>query len=163
MAKCHVCGKKINFLFDTCAECRTQEASETAAVKKAEKNAESLEKAKLEHEASQVKLTTAPSLAGYQIEETVDIVSAEYVYGMNLLAKLKIEDADFFGGRSGVSQKALRDARVACLNELRREAASLGANAVIAVDLNYGEISGKEKSMLLLVASGTAVKVAMSP
>ena len=34
-----------------------------------------------------------------------------------------------------------------------------GANAVIGVDLDYSEISAQGKSMLFLVASGTAVKV----
>jgi len=53
----------------------------------------------------------------------------------------------------------LRDARVACLDELRREAEEVGANAVIGIDLDYSEISGGGKSMLFLVATGTAVKV----
>ena len=66
---------------------------------------------------------------------------------------------DFFGGRSESTQGVLRDARRTCLNELRKEAFSVGANAVIAVDLDYSEFSGKGKSMLFLVASGTAVTV----
>ena len=66
---------------------------------------------------------------------------------------------DVFGGRSSSSQKALRDARRVCLAELRREALMVGANAVIGVDLDYSEISGDDKSMLFLVATGTAVTV----
>jgi len=53
----------------------------------------------------------------------------------------------------------LRDSRRVCLTELRREALIAGANAVIGVDLDYSEISGDDKSMLFLVASGTAVVV----
>ena len=45
------------------------------------------------------------------------------------------------------------------MSELKKEADNIGANAVIAVDLDYSEISGGGKSMLFLVASGTAVKV----
>jgi len=45
------------------------------------------------------------------------------------------------------------------LTELKKEALNVGANAVIAVDLDYSEFSGQNKSMLFLVASGTAVKV----
>ena len=37
-----------------------------------------------------------------------------------------------------------------------------GANAVIAVDLDYSEISKGNSSMILLVASGTAVVIAPS-
>jgi len=40
---------------------------------------------------------------------------------------------------------------------LKKEALLTGANAVIGVDLDYSEISGGGKSMLFLVASGTAV------
>jgi uncharacterized protein YbjQ (UPF0145 family) len=67
--------------------------------------------------------------------------------------------SDFFGGRSGTTQNKLREARQYCLSELRAEAQSLGANAVIAVSLSYSEFSGQGKSMLFLVASGTAVVV----
>lgn len=53
----------------------------------------------------------------------------------------------------------IRDARETCLNELKIEAHSLGADAVVAIDLDYSEISGGGKAgMLFLVASGTAVK-----
>ena len=78
---------------------------------------------------------------------------------MNIFRDIFAEVTDFFGGRSKASQKVLRDARKHCLNELRQEAKELGANAVIGVDLDYSEISGKGKGMLFLVASGTAVKV----
>jgi uncharacterized protein YbjQ (UPF0145 family) len=56
-------------------------------------------------------------------------------------------------------QNTLKDARKVALDELRSEAAYLGADAVIGVDLDYSEISGGGKSMLFLVASGTAVKL----
>ena len=67
-----------------------------------------------------------------------------------------------FGGRSKSYQNALKDARIAVLNELRREATMLGADAVIGVSLDYSEISGGGKSTMFLVASGTAVRLAQS-
>ena len=111
---------------------------------------------------NKIKLTTAPSLEGYKIIETIDIVTSECVFGMNIFRDFFVGISDFFGGRSKASQKILRDARMECLFELRMEAQELGANAVIAVDLDYSEISGKGKGMLFLVASGTAVKVEKS-
>lgn len=104
-------------------------------------------------------LTTAQSLEGYKVIETLEIVTAECCYGMNLFLDLFTSTSDIFGGRSKITQKMLRDARRKCLHELKREAFDIGANAVIAVDLDYSEFSGKGKSMLFLVASGTAVKV----
>jgi uncharacterized protein YbjQ (UPF0145 family) len=41
---------------------------------------------------------------------------------------------------------------------LQAEAAARGANAVVAVDLDY-EVVGANGSMLMVSASGTAVKV----
>lgn len=104
-------------------------------------------------------LTTSSHLEGYRVTDHLDIVSAECVFGMNVLKDMFAGFRDFFGGRNRSSQDALREARVACLDELRREAASLGANAVIGIDLDYSEISGGGKSMLFLVATGTAVTV----
>jgi uncharacterized protein YbjQ (UPF0145 family) len=104
-------------------------------------------------------LTTAPSLEGYKVTSTIEIVTAECAFGMNLFSDFFAGLSDFFGGRNESTQSVLRDARTTCLNELRKEAERVGANAVIAVDLDYSEFSGKGKSMLFLVASGTAVKV----
>jgi uncharacterized protein YbjQ (UPF0145 family) len=78
---------------------------------------------------------------------------------MNLFRDFLAGLTDAFGGRSESTQKVLRDARRECLRELREEALRHGANAVIAVDLDYSEFSGQGKSMLFLVASGTAVLV----
>ena len=43
------------------------------------------------------------------------------------------------------------------LYELKKEAYYLKADGVIGIDLDYSEFSGGGKSMLFLVASGTAV------
>lgn len=106
-----------------------------------------------------VALTTAPSLAGYEIAETIEIITAECALGMSMFTDLFAGVRDLVGGRSKAVQDALRDARKICLAELRKEAAELNANAVIGVRLDYSEISGGGKSMLFLVASGTAVRV----
>jgi uncharacterized protein YbjQ (UPF0145 family) len=106
-----------------------------------------------------VVLTTAPSLEGYAVSETLKIVTSECVFRMNIFKDFLASITDLVGGRSAASQKVLKDAREICLTELRKEAFSIGANAVIAINLNYNEFSGGGKSMLFLVASGTAVKV----
>ena len=52
----------------------------------------------------------------------------------------------------------MRDARKTVLQELRREAHAIGANAVVGVDLDYVDLSGSG-TMVMLVASGTAVVI----
>ena len=106
-----------------------------------------------------IQLTTAPQLEGFRVSKTLSIITAEYVGGMNLFRDFLAEVTDLVGGRSGSMQNELKNARETCLTNLKIEAYQLGANAVIGVDLDYSEISGGGKSMLFLVASGTAVIV----
>ncbi|PKL87102.1 MAG: YbjQ family protein [Ignavibacteriae bacterium HGW-Ignavibacteriae-2] len=104
-----------------------------------------------------VLLTTETILYDYNIEKRVDVITAECVFGMNIFKDIFAGLSDAFGGRSQTTQNTLRQARETVLRELRIEALNLGANAVIGVDLDYSEFSGQGKSMLFLVASGTAV------
>jgi len=94
------------------------------------------------------------------IHKRIEIISAECVFGINVFRDFFMGVRDIFGGRSQSSQKVLRDARRKVLEELRSEAYEIGANAVIAVRLDYSEISGGGKSMLFVVATGTAVILA---
>lgn len=105
-------------------------------------------------------LTTAQSIDGYRVVETREIVTAECAFGMNIFRDFFAAITDVVGGRSGSTQSVLRDARKTVLAELKQEAHRAGANAVIAVDLDYSEFSGAGKSMLFVVASGTAVRIA---
>ena len=52
----------------------------------------------------------------------------------------------------------MRDSRRTVLYELKKEAFEVGANAVVCVDLDYVELS-RAGSMVMLVASGTAVRI----
>lgn len=105
-------------------------------------------------------LTTSFQLAAHEIESEVSIITAEVAYGMNLFRDLFAGLRDIVGGRSGSVQKVLRDSRNTVLLELKKEALMLGADAVIAVDLDYQELSGGDKNgMILLIASGTAVRI----
>ena len=109
---------------------------------------------------SKIILTTSIEVANRQVEHEIEIITAECVFGMNVFRDFFAGVRDFFGGRSAATQKVLRDARKTALTELRREAALIGADAVIAVDIDYQELSGGSKNgMLMIVASGTAVRL----
>jgi uncharacterized protein YbjQ (UPF0145 family) len=104
-------------------------------------------------------VTTTDTVPGHTITKVVDVVSAECAYGMNLFKDFFANVTDVVGGRSGSTQKVLRDARRQVMAELRAEAFALEADAVVGVRLDFNEFSGGGKSMLFVVATGTAVKL----
>ena len=105
-------------------------------------------------------VSTTAAIPGREVVAALDVVSAECAYGMNILKDFFTGVTDKVGGRSGSTQGILRDARRTAMLELRAEAFRLGGDAVVGVDLDYSEFSGGGKSMLFVVASGTAVKLA---
>ena len=101
-------------------------------------------------------LTTAYVVSNREIDHEIEVITSECVYGMNVFRDFFAGARNFFGGRSDATQKVLSDLRETCLYELKALAYNKGADAVIAIDLDYSEFSG---GMLFLVASGTAVKL----
>ncbi|WP_080685797.1 YbjQ family protein [Rhizobium leguminosarum] len=110
---------------------------------------------------SDVILTTSIDVPNRQVERVISIIASEAALGMNIFRDIANSFRDFAGGRANSSQKSLREARLACLDGLKREAEAVGADAVIAVDLDYNELStsGGGGGILFVAASGTAVKL----
>lgn len=115
------------------------------------------------HAAARIPMTTTHQLPGFDIAQVLEVVSAECAYGMNIFKDLLAGITDVVGGRSGTTQTVLRDARRAVIAQLKGEAFSVGADAVIGISLNFSEFSGAGKSMLFVVATGTAVKLKSIP
>ena len=103
-------------------------------------------------------VTTTNTVEGKRILEYKGIVAGEAILGANIFKDLFASIRDIVGGRSGSYEKVLADARQTALNELRDAAASMGANAVIGVDIDY-ETVGSNGSMLMVTAAGTAVRL----
>ena len=87
------------------------------------------------------------------------LVGAAYfnnIIGANIVKDLLAGIRDIVGGRAGAYEKALRQAREEALREMATEAKARGAEAVVAVDLDY-EVLGTGNGMLMVSVSGTAV------
>ena len=100
---------------------------------------------------------TTPNVEGKKILQYHGIVSGEAILGANILLDLFAGIRDIVGGRSAAYEQELRKAKDIAIEEMQAQARSLGANAVIGVDLDY-ETIGKG-TMLMVSASGTAVTV----
>lgn len=101
-------------------------------------------------------VTTTPSIEGRRIIEYKGIVFGEIVSGVDFIKDFAAGLTNFFGGRSGSYEGELIEARDNAMNEMIRRAASLGANAVVGVDIDY-EVLGQGNNMLMVTVSGTAV------
>lgn len=101
--------------------------------------------------------TTTNTIEGKKIVQYYGIVSGETIIGANLFKDFMASIRDIVGGRSESYEKVLREAKQTALSEMETEAARLGANAVIGIDLDY-ETVGANGSMLMVTASGTAVR-----
>ncbi len=102
--------------------------------------------------------TTTPSIEGKRIVEYYGIVTGETIIGANVFRDFFAGIRDIIGGRSSSYEEVLRQAKDTALREMQDEAARMGANAVVGVDLDY-ETVGANSSMLMVTASGTAVRV----
>ena len=105
-------------------------------------------------------IVTTPSFDGRRITRYIGIVSGEAILGANIFRDLFAGIRDIVGGRSAAYEKELRKAKQIAMDEMAEEARQLGANAIVAVDLDYETIEmGSGGGMLMVSASGTAVVV----
>ena len=102
--------------------------------------------------------TTTPGVDGRAVDEYLGVVTGEAILGANIFRDLFAGVRDIVGGRSGAYEEELRKAREIALHEMEEEAASRGADAIIGIDLDY-ETVGQGSSMLMVSASGTAVRL----
>ncbi|WP_220265284.1 heavy metal-binding domain-containing protein [Enterobacter sp. Colony194] len=104
-----------------------------------------------------MQFSTTPNLEGHAIVEYCGVVTGEAILGANIFRDFFAGIRDIVGGRSGSYEKELRKAREIAFRELEEQARSLGADAVIGIDIDY-ETVGKDSSMLMVSVTGTAVK-----
>jgi uncharacterized protein YbjQ (UPF0145 family) len=101
-------------------------------------------------------VTTTSTLDGKRITKYLGLVSGEAILGANIFRDLFAGIRDIVGGRSAAYEQELRRAKDIAIQEMLDQAKTLGANAVVGIDLDY-ETVGQSGGMLMVSASGTAV------
>src|SRR5688500_20316116 len=76
--------------------------------------------------------------------------------GANIFKDVFAGIRDIVGGRSATYERELRRARDIAMEEIKTAAAEMGANAVVAVDIDYETVGGNA-SMLMVTISGTEI------
>ena len=103
-------------------------------------------------------MTTTNSIEGKTIRDYCGVVTGEAIVGANIFRDFFAGIRDIVGGRSAAYEKELQKAREIALEEMADAARRKGGDAVVGIDLDY-EVVGKGGSMLMVTASGTAVRV----
>jgi uncharacterized protein YbjQ (UPF0145 family) len=106
-------------------------------------------------------ITTTPAIEGMKVEQYHGLVSGEAIMGANVFKDMFASVRDIVGGRSAAYEQELKKAKDLALGEMAQQAEELGSNAVISVDLDYETVG--QGSMLMVSASGTAVRLADRP
>ena len=104
-------------------------------------------------------LTTTPAVEGRSIAQYKGVVFGEVISGVNFVRDFAASVRNFIGGRSSSYEDELISARTQAMDEMAERARALGADAVVGIDIDY-EVLGANNGMLMVTASGTAVKLA---
>ena len=101
-------------------------------------------------------ISTTSSIEGKDIKEYRGVVFGEAINGVNFVIDFSAGISNIIGGRVEEYEKELINTRADAINEMMQRAEKVGANAIIGVKIDY-EPMGQNSSMLMVVASGTAV------
>lgn len=132
--KCAFCGSEIPVDAKFCAKCGT--ACE-------EGNTDFL-------------ITTIPSVPGYKIVRVLGIVTGLTPRTRGVLGKFVAGFESMFGGEVTAFTSELEKARLEAIQRVKRKATSMGANAVVGLDLETSDV-GLQLGVVVISATGTAV------
>lgn len=102
-------------------------------------------------------VSTTSSLSGLEIKNYLKPISVHVVAGTGFSSDFVASFTDVFGGRSKTYQNQLVSLYNEAIDQLKLTAIKIGANAIIGLQIDMDEISGKGKSMFMITAVGTAV------
>lgn len=104
-------------------------------------------------------VTTTNSFDNANIEKYYDLISTNVVIGTNFFSDFSASFTDLFGGMSNTYQNKLQKIYDNAIFNLKEQASNLDANAIIGLKIDFDEVSGKGKSMFMVSAVGTPVKL----
>lgn len=105
-------------------------------------------------------LTTTPTIEGRRITEYLGIVAGDAILGANIFKDIFAGIRDIVGGRSAAYEQELRKAKQIAMDEMIEFAESLGADAVVGIDIDYETVTmGGGGGMLMVSVNGTGVRL----
>lgn len=148
--RCQHCGKDIQKKTFVCSNCQ-KPSKNTVIINHLEFCLECAEQ-----KIDAVLVSTTHNIEGKKVLKYIGVESSEVVIGTGLWSELTTDFQDFFGSRSTEFEKKLANAKMITVKKIKLLAAQKGANAVLAMDLDYTEFSNNR---IGVIASGTLVEI----
>ena len=102
--------------------------------------------------------STTGHIEGREVDAYLGVVFGDAVLGVNMVKDFLGGLRDMIGGRSGTYERELGTARDVAMAAMTEQARALGADAILGIDLDY-EVLGSNNGMLMVCASGTAIRL----
>lgn len=99
--------------------------------------------------------THTPYNWNYEIK---GIVTGQTVTGTGIVSEFTSSITDLLGKQSGAFNKKIAEGENMAFAQMRLKALEMGGNAIIATDIDYGEL-GNLKGMIMVCTTGTAIKL----
>ena len=99
-------------------------------------------------------VTTTNTIDGVGIVDYKGIVFGEVVEGINIGKDIAAAVTNFVGGRSTSYEKSIIKGRTDALEEMKKRAQDIGAEAIVGVKFDYEAVV---EGMIMISCSGTAV------
>ena len=108
-------------------------------------------------------ITTTDTVQGYEVIKYLGIVTAEVVYGTNVLRDFLAGIRDVIGGRTSSYENLFEKGQLEAIKKLEKRAQKLAAHGVIGIKVDTDTINLDDKGVLFLItATGTAVQLESS-
>jgi uncharacterized protein YbjQ (UPF0145 family) len=103
-------------------------------------------------------IVTTPSIPGYKVTKVLGVVTGLTPRTRGVLGKFVASIQTMLGGEVTAFTTELEKARLEAINRIRQKAVSMGANAIIGLDMETSDI-GLQAGVTVISATGTAVVV----
>lgn len=103
-------------------------------------------------------LSTTPSIPGYEVKRVLGVVTGLTPRTRGVLGQIVGGIQSMFGGEITAFTSELEKARVEAMERVKAKALTLGANAIIGLDLETSDM-GAQWGIVVISATGTAVIV----
>jgi len=101
-------------------------------------------------------MATTPIIQGYRIKRVLGVVTGLTPRTRGVLGKFMAGIESMFGGEVTAFTTELEKARMEAMERVKGKAISMGANAVVGLDLETSDV-GFQMGIVVISATGTAV------